>query len=93
MAAHATAAETMTLLRSCTTALLVSLAAVQALAGEMSRTRTLTEPVYVRPIYGTYRQCGGACLKSGSLSWFCGARQQCSLDCAIAPPVRRCASP
>ncbi len=83
----------MILLHSCTTALLLSLAAVQGLAAEASRARVLTEPVYVRPIYGAYRQCGGACLKSGSLSWFCGARQQCSLDCATAPPVRRCASP
>ncbi|AWB21508.1 hypothetical protein DA075_11765 [Methylobacterium currus] len=83
----------MTLLCSCTTALLLPLVAVQAFAAEGSRTRGLTEPVYVRPIYGAYRQCGGACLKSGSLSWFCGAHQQCSLDCATAPPVRRCASP
>lgn len=84
----------MTVLRSCATAFLLAGIAVQALAAEEAgRARVLTEPVYVRPIYGTYRQCGGACLKSGSLSWFCGARQQCSLDCATAPPVRRCASP
>jgi len=83
----------MSLLRSRTTAVLLSLAAAQILAAEEGRARVLTEPVYVRPIYGSYRQCGGACLKSGSLSWFCGARQQCSLDCATAPPVRRCASP
>jgi len=84
----------MAVLRSCTTALLLAGIAVQAFAAqEMGRARVLTEPVYVRPIYGSYRQCGGACLKSGSLSWFCGARQQCSLDCATAPPVRRCATP
>jgi hypothetical protein len=83
----------MTLLRACMTALLLPLVTVQAPAAEEGRARVLTEPVYVRPIYGAYRQCGGACLKSGSLSWFCGARQQCSLDCATAPPVRRCASP
>jgi hypothetical protein len=83
----------MTLLRACMTALLLPLVAVQAPAAEEGRARVLTEPVYVRPLYGAYRQCGGACLKSGSLSWFCGARQQCSLDCATAPPVRRCASP
>ncbi|KMO13455.1 hypothetical protein [Methylobacterium platani] len=84
----------MSLLRSCTTAIALSLVAVPALvAAQEGRARVLTEPVYVRPIYGSYRQCGGACLKSGSLSWFCGARQQCSLDCATAPPVRRCASP
>ncbi|MGX7704207.1 hypothetical protein [Methylobacterium sp. Gmos1] len=83
----------MPLLPSCTAALLLPLVSVQALAAEGDRARVLTEPVYIRPIYGTYRQCGGACLKSGSLSWFCGARQQCSLDCATAPPVRRCASP
>lgn len=84
----------MTLLRSCATALLLPLIAAQSPAAEeVGRARALTEPVYVRPIYGAYRQCGGACLKSGSLSWFCGARQHCSLDCATAPPVRRCASP
>lgn len=83
----------MSLLRSRTTAVLLSLAVAQILAAEEGRARMLTDPVYVRPIYGSYRQCGGACLKSGSLSWFCGARQQCSLDCATAPPVRRCASP
>ncbi|BCM83492.1 hypothetical protein [Methylobacterium indicum] len=76
------------------TVLLLAFAAMPAPAMPgAERTRVLTEPVYIRPIYGSYRQCGGACLKSGSLSWFCGARQQCSLDCAIAPPVRRCASP
>ncbi len=89
----------MIVLRSCTTALLLSVATLPALAVSAAamtgaeRARVLTEPVYVRPIYGSYRQCGGACLKSGSLSWFCAARQQCSLDCATAPPVRRCASP
>lgn len=81
-------------LRSSTTLLLLALAAMPASAMPgTERARALTEPVYVRPIYGAYRQCGGACLKSGSLSWFCGARQHCSLDCATAPPVRRCASP
>ncbi|AWN53708.1 hypothetical protein [Methylobacterium sp. 17Sr1-1] len=75
-------------------ALLLPRVAVQALtAEEVGRARMLTEPVYVRPIHGSHRQCGGACLESGSLSWFRGARQQCSLDRAIAPPVRRCASP
>ncbi len=81
-------------LRSSTTLLLLALMAMPASAMPgAERARALTEPVYVRPIYGAYRQCGGACLKSGSLSWFCGARQHCSLDCATAPPVRRCASP
>lgn len=56
--------------------------------------RTVTDAVYVRPLYGgPYRHCGGECLKSGSLSWFCSERQQCVLNCAVAPPTRKCASP
>lgn len=52
--------------------------------------RKSTEPVYIRPTYGPYRQCGGACLKSGLLTWFCGENTGCALNCAIGPPVRRC---
>jgi len=56
--------------------------------------RRLTDAVYVRPLYGgPYRHCGGECLKSGTLSWFCTERQQCRLNCAIAPPSMKCASP
>ena len=52
----------------------------------------LTDAVYVRPLYGgPYRHCGGGCLKSGTLSWFCSERQQCVLNCAVAPPSRKCA--
>ncbi|MCJ2011839.1 hypothetical protein [Methylobacterium sp. J-076] len=54
----------------------------------------VTDAVYVRPLYGgPYRHCGGECVKSGSLSWFCAARAQCVLNCAIAPPSRKCATP
>ncbi len=52
----------------------------------------LMDAVYVRPLYGgPYRHCGGECLKSGTLSWFCSERQQCVLKCAVAPPSRKCA--
>lgn len=38
------------------------------------------------------RHCGGACLKSGSLSWSCPVSLECALSCATAPPVMRCLS-
>ncbi|SEH72741.1 hypothetical protein SAMN02799636_03624 [Methylobacterium sp. 275MFSha3.1] len=55
--------------------------------------RPLADAVFVRPLYGTYRHCGGSCLKSGELSWFCFARQSCHLSCATAPPQMKCAAP
>ncbi len=55
--------------------------------------RPLADAVFVRPLYGTYRHCGGSCLKSGELSWFCFARQSCYLSCATAPPRMKCAVP
>lgn len=78
--------------------LLLLLASAPALAQPSRQTvptpRTLTDAVYVRPLYGgPYRHCGGECLKSGTLSWFCTERQQCRLNCAIAPPSMKCASP
>lgn len=69
-------------------------AAAQPLRASPAAARTVTDAVYVRPLYGgPYRHCGGECLKSGSLSWFCSERQQCVLNCAVAPPDRKCASP
>ncbi|MDQ0448272.1 hypothetical protein [Methylobacterium aerolatum] len=69
-------------------------AAGQALPAPSTPGRTVTDAVYVRPLYGgPYRHCGGECLKSGSLSWFCTERQQCLLNCAVAPPSRKCAGP
>ncbi|MCJ2122618.1 hypothetical protein [Methylobacterium sp. J-077] len=53
----------------------------------------LTDAVFIRPLYGVYRHCGGACLKSGSLNWFCFAKQDCYLSCATAPPAMKCATP
>lgn len=55
--------------------------------------RTLTDAVFVRPLYGVYRHCGGACLKSGSLTWYCVRHQSCYLSCATAPPLMKCAVP
>lgn len=55
--------------------------------------RPLTDVVFVRPLFGTYRHCGGACLKSGELSWFCFAKQTCYLSCATAPPLMKCPTP
>lgn len=69
-------------------------AAAQPLRTAVAASRTLTDAVYIRPLYGgPYRHCGGECLKSGTLSWFCSERQQCVLNCAVAPPARKCASP
>jgi hypothetical protein len=53
----------------------------------------LTDAVFVRPLYGVYRHCGGACLKSGALSRYCFAKQSCHLSCATAPPLMKCAAP
>lgn len=55
--------------------------------------RALTDAVFIRPLYGVYRHCGGACLKSGSLTWYCFQRQSCYLSCATAPPLMKCAVP
>jgi hypothetical protein len=55
------------------------------------QSRTLLDAVYVRPLYGAFRHCGGSCLKSGSLSWFCFEKQECYLSCATAPAVMKCA--
>ena len=59
----------------------------------LAEARPLTDAVFVRPLFGTYRHCGGACLKSGELSWFCFAKQTCYLSCATAPPLMKCATP
>ncbi|AWV17401.1 MULTISPECIES: hypothetical protein [Methylobacterium] len=71
-------------------------AAVALPAAETARSseaRPLADAVFVRPLYGTYRHCGGSCLKSGALSWFCFAKQSCHLSCATAPPLMKCAAP
>lgn len=85
-------------MRSALTLLILFLAGMsasaQALNGPSPTARVLTDAVYVRPLYGgPYRHCGGECLKSGALSWFCSERQQCVLNCAVAPPTRKCATP
>ena len=71
--------------------------AALAMPAETARPATenhaLTDAVFVRPLYGTYRHCGGACLKSGELSWFCFQKQSCYLSCATAPPLMKCAVP
>ncbi len=77
--------------------LLVTAGAAKALpVNETTRAadeRVLSDAVFVRPLYGAYRHCGGACLKSGTLTWFCFARQSCYLSCATAPPLMKCAAP
>lgn len=64
-------------------------AAVRAALDE----RTLMDTVFVRPLYGLYRHCGGACLKSGSLTWYCFQKQSCYLSCATAPTLMKYAVP
>ncbi|MGU3666630.1 hypothetical protein ACLBX9_20770 [Methylobacterium sp. A49B] len=61
--------------------------------GRQADQHSLTDAVFVRPLYGVYRHCGGACLKSGGLSWYCFAKQSCYLSCATAPPLMKCAVP
>lgn len=85
-------------MRSALPVLLLLLAGVSspaaALNGPSPAPHAVTDAVYVRPLYGgPYRHCGGECLKSGTLSWFCSERQQCVLNCAVAPPSRKCATP
>ncbi|MGE8130379.1 hypothetical protein ACQKQD_25710 [Methylobacterium sp. NPDC080182] len=71
----------------------VSAALPDAESTRPAQERFLADAVFVRPLYGTYRHCGGSCLKSGELSWFCFARQSCHLSCATAPPQMKCAAP
>lgn len=44
----------------------------------------------VEPVDAPHRNCGGACLKSGSLKWYCSPEQSCALSCASAPPRMLC---
>lgn len=44
----------------------------------------------IEPVDAPHRNCGGACLKSGSLQWFCTPAQSCALSCATAPPRMLC---
>lgn len=53
--------------------------------------RVLTDAALVQPLSGPYKRCGGACLKSGQLSWFCSRQQDCYLSCASAPAAMKCA--
>ena len=46
----------------------------------------------IEPVNAPHRNCGGACLKSGSLQWFCSPTQSCALSCATAPPRLLCHS-
>jgi hypothetical protein len=47
----------------------------------------------VHPDDAGHRHCGGACLKSGSLSWYCTPTQICALDCNSSPPAMHCHDP
>ena len=65
-------------------ALLAGLGLVQA---RQSARSPDAQPTFVEPIDVPHRHCGGSCLKSGELSWFC------RLVCAIAPPKMHCHDP
>ncbi len=63
-----------------------------------SRDPTLQKPhggnaIFVRPRTGSYRRCGGSCLKSGAQMWFCRRSQVCALDCNTSPPAMHCHDP
>lgn len=51
------------------------------------------EPSFIEPTDTPHRHCGGACLKSGALQWYCRPDQTCSLDCNTSPPHRHCHDP
>ena len=55
-----------------------------------SKTQFLVAASLVKPVDAPHRNCGGACLKSGSLQWYCGTAQSCALSCATAPPQLLC---
>lgn len=48
---------------------------------------------FVEPENAPHLHCSGACLKSGTLQWFCKPGQTCSLDCGTAPPHMHCHNP
>nr|WP_080579840.1 hypothetical protein [Methylorubrum extorquens] len=50
-------------------------------------------PTFIEPTDAPHRHCAGACLKSGTLQWFCRPDQTCSLDCNTSPPYRHCHDP
>lgn len=51
------------------------------------------EAMRVHPDRQAHRHCGGACLRSGLLSWYCRPTQTCALDCASSPPQMHCHDP
>jgi len=53
--------------------------------------RVLTDASMIQPLHGSFKRCGGACRKSGQLSWFCARQQDCYLSCASAPAAMKCA--
>ncbi|MER2268286.1 hypothetical protein ABS774_24800 [Methylobacterium oxalidis] len=77
-----------------TTIVLVALLAgtTVSTAQQPARSRD-AEPTFAEPAIEAHRHCSGACLKSGSLQWFCRPDQTCSLDCGTAPPKMHCHDP
>ena len=69
----------------------VAAAAMPALARPAPYTPSVVAASLVEPVDAPHRNCGGACLKSGNLQWFCGPTQSCTLSCATAPPRMLCA--
>ena len=67
-------------------------AAAPALARPAPATPSVVAASLIEPVDAPHRNCGGACLKSGTLQWFCGSAQSCALSCATAPPRMLCAS-
>lgn len=55
-----------------------------------SKARFLVAASLVKPVDAPHRNCGGACLKSGNLQWYCGPAQTCALSCATVPPQLLC---
>ena len=72
------------------------LAAIVSLSAAHARQLTGSpdaKPTFVEPIDAPHRHCSGACLKSGTMQWFCRPDQTCSLDCNASPPHMHCHDP
>lgn len=75
-------------------AILLALAASVGLVQAQTAVRSPdAKPTLIEPTDAPHRHCAGACLKSGTLHWFCRPDQACSLDCTTAPPHRHCHEP
>lgn len=79
------------MMRSIVGLFFIVVAAAPAIARPAPATPSVNPASLIEPVDAPHRNCGGACLKSGTLQWFCGRAQSCALSCATAPPRMLCA--